>query len=153
MSETVLIVGAGKGLSASLGRKFYDQGMSIHLAARNIEKLEAVAGEVNAGLYQCDASKIDDVANLFSDLDSTIGTPDLVIYNPSSRLPGGIADLDPHATLDSLKVTLLWSIFDCPTSSQQDAKTWRWQYFLYRRICRCEGISKFLSFCDGKIWT
>ena len=105
MSETVLIVGAGKGLSASLGRKFYDQGMSIHLAARNIEKLEAVAGEVNAGLYQCDASKIDDVANLFSDLDSNIGTPDLVIYNPSSRLPGGIADLDPHATLESLKVT------------------------------------------------
>ena len=99
MSETVLIVGAGKGLSASLGRKFYDQGMSIHLAARNIEKLEAVAGEVNAGLYQCDASKIDDVANLFSDLDSNIGTPDLVIYNPSSRLPGGIADLDPHAPL------------------------------------------------------
>ena len=70
MNETVLIVGAGKGLSASLGRKFYDQGMSIHLAARNIEKLEAVAGEVNAGLYQCDASKIDDVANLFSDLDN-----------------------------------------------------------------------------------
>ena len=105
MGETALIIGAGNGLSASLGRKFYDQGMSIHLAARNIEKLDAIASEINAGIYRCDVSKIDDVANLFFDLDSKIGTPDLVIYNPSSRLPGGIADLDPHATLESLKVT------------------------------------------------
>lgn len=105
MGGTVLIVGAGKGLSASLGRKFHEQGMSIHLAARNIKKLGAIAGELNAELYQCDASKINEVAQLYSNLDSTIGTPDLVIYNPSSRLPGGIADLDPHATLESLKVT------------------------------------------------
>ena len=51
MSETVLIVGAGNGLSASLGRKFYEHGMSIHLVARNIEKLDLIASEVNAGLY------------------------------------------------------------------------------------------------------
>ena len=51
-----------------------------------------------------DASKIDDVANLFSDLDRKIGTPDLVIYNPSLRIPGSIADLDPQAVLESLKV-------------------------------------------------
>ena len=58
MSETVLIVGAGKGLSASLGRKFYDQGMSIHLAARNIEKLEAVAGEVMQGFTSATPLKL-----------------------------------------------------------------------------------------------
>ena len=105
MSETVLIVGAGNGLSASLGRKFYEQGMSIHLVARNIEKLNLIASEMNARLYQCDASKIDDVANLFSDLDRKIGTPDLVIYNPSLRVPGSISDLDPQAVLESFKVT------------------------------------------------
>ena len=35
MSENVLIVGVGKGLSASLARLFYKEGMNIVLAARN----------------------------------------------------------------------------------------------------------------------
>ena len=79
--------------------------MSVALAARNTDKLECLAGETNASLHKCNAADIDDVANLFSALDGTIGTPDLVIYNPSLRAPGGIADIDPSAALDAIKIT------------------------------------------------
>lgn len=105
MSNSVLIVGAGQGLSASLARHCAHDGMSVALAARNIDKLEGLAGETNASLHKCNAADIDDVANLFSALDGTIGTPDLVIYNPSARAPGGIADIDPSAALDAIKIT------------------------------------------------
>ena len=37
--EIALIVGAGKGLSASLARLFHKEGMKVSLAARNIDKL------------------------------------------------------------------------------------------------------------------
>ena len=39
MSESVLIVGVGQGLSASLARLFSSKGMKIVLSARNLDKL------------------------------------------------------------------------------------------------------------------
>jgi NADP-dependent 3-hydroxy acid dehydrogenase YdfG len=40
MEESVLIVGAGSGLSASLARLCSSKGMKVVLAARDIEKLK-----------------------------------------------------------------------------------------------------------------
>ena len=45
MENSVLIVGAGFGLSASLARLFAREGMSVALAARDIAKLEVIAKE------------------------------------------------------------------------------------------------------------
>ena len=40
MQESVLIVGAGSGLSASLARLCRSKGMKVVLAARDVEKLK-----------------------------------------------------------------------------------------------------------------
>ena len=105
MSQSVLIVGAGPGLSASLARQCHTGGMKVALAARDGEKAGAVAQETGASLHRCDASSIEDVAALFTALDDSIGTPDLVVYNPSARLRGPIKDLDPEATRTAIEVT------------------------------------------------
>ena len=105
MSQSVLIVGAGSGLSASLTRQCHGAGMKVALAARDGEKAGAVAQETGASLHRCDASSIEDVAALFTALDDSIGTPDLVVYNPSARLHGPITDLDPEATRTAIEVT------------------------------------------------
>ena len=105
MNQKVLIVGAGSGLSASLARQCHAAGMKVALAARDGEKAGAVAKETGASLHRCDASSIEDVAALFTALDDSIGTPDLVVYNPSARLRGPITDLDPKATRAAIEVT------------------------------------------------
>ena len=105
MSQKVLIVGAGSGLSASLARQCHAAGMKVALAARDGEKASAVAQKTGASLQRCDASSIEDVAALFTALDDIIGTPDLVVYNPSARLRGPITDLDPEATRAAIEVT------------------------------------------------
>ena len=105
MSQKVLIVGAGLGLSASLARQCHTAGMKVALAARDGEKAIEVAQETGASLHRCDASSIEDVAALFTALDDSIGTPDLVVYNPSARLRGPITDLDPEATRAAIEVT------------------------------------------------
>ncbi|MEC8806619.1 MAG: SDR family NAD(P)-dependent oxidoreductase [Pseudomonadota bacterium] len=105
MSQSVLIVGAGSGLSASLARRCHAAGMQVALAARDGEKARSVAQETGASLHRCDASSIEDVAALFAALDASIGAPDLVVYNPSARLRGPIADLDPEATRTAIEVT------------------------------------------------
>ena len=47
--ETALIVGAGRGLSASLARLFAKEGMKVALAARNTGKLVGLAADTGAG--------------------------------------------------------------------------------------------------------
>ena len=105
MSQKVLIVGAGLGLSASLARQCHTAGMKVALAARDGEKAIEVAQETGASLHRCDASSIEDVAALFTALDDSIGTPDLVVYNPSARLRGPVTELDPEATHAAIEVT------------------------------------------------
>ena len=79
--------------------------MQVALAARDGEKARAVAQETGATLHLCDASSIEDVAALFAALDASIGTPDLVVYNPSARLRGPVTELDPEATRAAIEVT------------------------------------------------
>ena len=105
MISSALIVGAGSGLSASLARQCHAAGMQVALAARDGEKARAVAQETGASLHRCDASSIEDVAALFAALDASIGTPDLVVYNPSARLRGPVTELDPEATRAAIETT------------------------------------------------
>jgi len=105
MAESALIVGAGSNLSASLTRLFAREGMRVAIAARDSGKLAKLAAETGAKSYGCDASKIDDVARLFSDIDRDLGAPDIVVYNASGRVRGGIADVDPQKVDEAVRVT------------------------------------------------
>lgn len=49
--EIALVVGAGRGLSASLARLFAKEGMQVALAARNRDKLEGLAAATGAQAY------------------------------------------------------------------------------------------------------
>jgi NAD(P)-dependent dehydrogenase (short-subunit alcohol dehydrogenase family) len=102
MAETALIVGAGSGLSAALARLFAKNGMRVALAARNADKLAALAGETGANVHACDVSRRADVEALFA----AVGTPlDIVVFNPSARARGPVADLDPDEVQKALLVT------------------------------------------------
>lgn len=103
--ETALIVGAGAGLSASLARLFAREGMAVALAGRSPGKLDELAGETGARTYQCDAADPAGVAALFAAVDKDLGTPDVVVFNPSARVRGPVQDLDPAAVRDALMVT------------------------------------------------
>lgn|SRR5512135_533860 len=103
--QTVLIVGAGFGLSASLARLFAREGFRLALTARDRDKLAALARDTGAVTVACDATERDQVAALFRTLDTQFGSPDVVVYNPSSRVPGPFVDLDPVAVAHALQVT------------------------------------------------
>ena len=105
MSELALIVGAGPGLSASLARLCARKGMRVALAARKIGKLSALAEEAGASVHACDASRREDVDALFDAVLDAEGVPDLVVYNPSARVRGAVADLDPEAVERAIAIT------------------------------------------------
>lgn len=103
--QSALIVGAGAGLSASLARQLAAQGTRVALAARNAEKLAPLAAEIGGIALACDAARPEAVAALFAATDRLGFAPDCVIYNPSRRLRGAIADLDPAAVAEVLAIS------------------------------------------------
>jgi NAD(P)-dependent dehydrogenase (short-subunit alcohol dehydrogenase family) len=100
-----LIVGAGRGLSAALARRFAREGLGVSLAARDTEKLAALCAETGARAFRCDATVAEDVARVFVELESASGAPDVVVYNASLRVRGPVATLDASEVARSLAVT------------------------------------------------
>ncbi len=105
MAETAVIVGAGAGLSAALARRLARDGVRIALVARSAAKLADLAAETGAATYEADCSEITQVEDLFIGLDADLGAPDLVVYNPSFRSRGPIAELNPVEVEKALRIT------------------------------------------------
>jgi NAD(P)-dependent dehydrogenase (short-subunit alcohol dehydrogenase family) len=103
--QRALIVGAGSGLSASIARAFFRAGLKIALAARSIDDLGALASEVGAKTFACDAAKPESVKRLFAELDRDGGAPDVVVYNASYRTRGPLIELDPAEVEKSILVS------------------------------------------------
>jgi NAD(P)-dependent dehydrogenase (short-subunit alcohol dehydrogenase family) len=104
--ETALIVGAGRGLSASLARLCAREGMTVVLAARDVEKLAPLLAETGATAFACDASDPASVDALFRNTVDSAGTPNLVIYNASNRGGRGpVTELEPEAVRQAILIS------------------------------------------------
>ncbi|MDE0725122.1 MAG: SDR family NAD(P)-dependent oxidoreductase [Alphaproteobacteria bacterium] len=94
---TCIIVGVGPGLGASLARRFAAGGHAVAVAARNVDKLADIVGQITGGggtakAYACDSTSETDVAALFAAAEGDLGAMDVGIYNASGRARGPIAD-------------------------------------------------------------
>ena len=150
MNESVLIVGVGSGLSASLARLCASKDMKVALAARNIDKLHDLKEEINAQTYKCDSSDIESVSNLFKETDKTIGTPNLVIYNPSVRLKGSITELDPKQTQKAINVTCFGAFLVAQEASKRMLKRKSGSIFFTGASASIKGFTNSSVFAMGK---
>ncbi len=104
-SEVAVIVGAGHGLSAALARMLAEQGTQVVLSAREVSKLSALVADTGARAVTCDASKPEQVEALFADVDGLEGAPNLVVFNPSRRVPGPLIDIDSGEVAAALMIS------------------------------------------------
>jgi NAD(P)-dependent dehydrogenase (short-subunit alcohol dehydrogenase family) len=105
MAKTALIFGAGTGISASFARLLARNDYKIALVSRRKEKLAQLAAETKAITFAADATSAADVEAAFSTFEQAVGVPDVVLFNPSARARGPIAELDPDAVLNAIKVS------------------------------------------------
>lgn len=148
--KAVLIVGAGSGLSASLARAFNSKGMKIVLAARNIDKLDSLKKEIDALVFKCDSTENKSVQNLFLQTDSIIGTPEIVIYNPSLRIVKPFIEYDPDEMLQSIKVNSYGAFLVAHESVKRMLKTGKGNIFFTGSSASVKGFAKSASFAMGK---
>jgi short-subunit dehydrogenase len=149
-SESVLIVGAGIGLSASIARKCFQAGMKVNLAARDTKKIMDIAKETEAKVFSCDSSKIEEVAHLFEELDSNECSLDWVIYNPSARVTGPISDLDPFQTKKALEITCFGAFLVAKESTKRMLKQGHGSIFFTGASASVKGFANSSVFAMGK---
>ncbi|SMX37971.1 SDR family NAD(P)-dependent oxidoreductase [Maliponia aquimaris] len=98
-----VIIGAGEGLSAAVARELA-RDHALTLAARSGDRMRAVAKETGARTVLLDATDEDAVARLF---DSLPEAPRVVVFNPSARVRGPVAELAADEVRKAVEVTAI----------------------------------------------
>jgi NAD(P)-dependent dehydrogenase (short-subunit alcohol dehydrogenase family) len=148
--ERALIVGVGRGLSASLARKLAQENVAVALAARDTGKLGELVEEISARAYQCDAADPGSVAGLFEAVTADMGEPDLVIYNPSARARGPITELDPAQVENVLKVTCFGGFLVAQAAARQMIARQAGTMLFTGASASVKGYANSSSFAMGK---
>ena len=148
--KTALIVGAGPGISASLARALSVAGVSVGLAARNPDKLKGLAAETGAMAFGADASDPASVAKLFHDVDAHLGEPDLVVFNPSQRVPGPLAELDPEQVKSALLTTAFGGFLVAQQAAQRMIPKGTGAILFTGATASLKGFARSAAFAMGK---
>ena len=150
MSKLALIVGAGSGNSAAFARALAQDGYQVALAARNVNKLEALCAQIGAQAFHCDATSVESVANLFSTLEQALGKADVVLYNASAYTAGPITDLDPDLVLNSLMQTAYGAFLVAQQAAIAMQKLGGGALFFTGATASVKGFPNFAPFAMGK---
>jgi NAD(P)-dependent dehydrogenase (short-subunit alcohol dehydrogenase family) len=95
MSDVILIVGAGPGMGAAVGRRFAREGFKVALAARSLDKVNGLAADIDGAKgYACDATDEASVKALFDAVKQDMGEPNIVVFNASGRVRKSILDIE-----------------------------------------------------------
>lgn len=148
--RTALIVGAGSGLSASLARLLARRGIRVALAARQPEKLTALCEEIGARAYACDAAQPDQVRRLFTAVETSIESPDLVVYNAGARMGGPIQTLDPAEVERALAITAFGGFLVAQEAARRMIPTGHGAILLTGASASVKGYPRSAPFAMGK---
>ena len=94
-----LVIGAGDGLGGAIAKAFAREGHSVCITrrARNLEQLEALAGEIRsaggvAHPFGVDARTEAEMISLFDDIETRIGPLEVVVFNIGANVRFGLAE-------------------------------------------------------------
>jgi len=141
-----LIIGVGDGLSAALARLLARQGYGMALAARDVTKLRPLAAQTGAALHACDAADPAAMAGLFA----AAGEAEVVVYNPSYRIRGPIAELDPMEVQKSLQVCAFGAFLAVREAARRMLPAGRGTILLSGASAGVKGYAESAPFAMGK---
>lgn len=98
--KVVIVTGASSGIGEAAAREFGREGAKVVLAARRVDRLEALANEIEAMgsqtlVVQADLSKLEDIQKMVSDTLRTFGRIDVLVNNAGFGRLDWLEKLDP----------------------------------------------------------
>jgi short-subunit dehydrogenase len=96
--NAVFITGASSGIGAALAREFSREGADVALAARRVDRLEALASEIGqagrrAVVIACDVTRDGDLERAVSRARAALGKLDVVVANAGFGVTGKLETL------------------------------------------------------------
>src|SRR5689334_18541856 len=110
LGRTALITGASAGIGAALARVFAENGFDVVLVARRLERLEALASEiehahgVTAQPIAVDLAEVDSPKRLFEILNERGTAVDALVNNAGFAVPGYFSEPEWSRHADFLQV-------------------------------------------------
>lgn len=110
--RVALVTGASSGIGAAICRRLVDAGMKVIGAARNFERIQAIAKELESKpgsltAIKCDISKDADVFSLFSSIKKQFGGVDVCINNAGMSHNHTLLDGTPEEWREMLDVNVV----------------------------------------------
>ena len=100
--KVVIVTGASSGIGEAAAREFGREGATVVLAARRVDKLQALAQEVNAMntgaqtlVVQADLSKLEDIQSMIAQTLERFGRIDVLVNNAGFGRLDWLENLDP----------------------------------------------------------
>jgi NAD(P)-dependent dehydrogenase (short-subunit alcohol dehydrogenase family) len=148
--EAALIVGAGKGLSASLARRMAVEGFRVALVARDVDKLAALAKETGAKTYRGDARDPAAIESIFDLVDREMGPLELVVFNAGERYRGPIEELVPEKVLDAYRTTAFAGFLTAQAAAKRMLKQGNGSIFFTGATASVKALPQSLPFSMPK---
>ena len=106
--KVVIVTGASSGIGEATAREFAKEGSKVVLAARRVDRLEALAKEIDAMntgaqalVVQADLSKLEDIQSLITKTIEKFGRIDVLVNNAGFGRLDWLENLDPVKDIQS----------------------------------------------------
>ena len=149
-APVALIVGAGPGISGAFARALRAAGYAVALAARDRARLQSLADSIGARAFAVDAAQADSVQQLFADVDAALGSPQVVLYNPSARVRGDLLSLDPKAVAAAVNTTAIGAFVTAQEAARRMLPQGRGAIFFTGATAGVKGFARSSAFAMGK---
>ena len=111
MGKSILIIGAGPGLSRSVAERFGREGFSVSLVSRNVANLENLKSTlerqgINAVYAAADAANAQGLKEAIGSLSQAVAGFDVVLYNAAVVKSLDIMDEDPQVLTHEFSINV-----------------------------------------------
>jgi NAD(P)-dependent dehydrogenase (short-subunit alcohol dehydrogenase family) len=92
--KVVVVVGGSSGLGLHAAKRFREEGAQVVIAARNAERLDAAAREIDAVAIQCDATSFEELEELAESVKKRFGRIDVALNSAGLEQSVRIRDIE-----------------------------------------------------------
>jgi len=145
-----LIVGAGPGISAAFAEALLADGYQVALAARDPGKLRSLADALGANPFEADAASQSSIVRLFVAVDRSMGSPEVVLYNPSARIRGDLLSIDIATAAAAIQTTAVGALVTAQEAVRRMLPRGRGSLFFTGATAGIKGFARSSVFAMGK---
>lgn len=106
--KVVIITGASSGIGAATARLLAEHDCKMTLAARSVDKMQAIADEISADtlVIKADMTQPQDITNMVDKTIEKFGRIDVMFANAGIYIPGQVEEGDPDAWSTLLTINI-----------------------------------------------